>query len=185
MSRDPCEVAPMLLGATITTDVTVRIVEVEAYRGEFDPGSHAFRGRTKRNASMFGPPGHLYVYYIYGMHWSANVVCWPEGQAGGVLLRAGEVVGGHELARSRRPAARTDRDLARGPARLAQTLGIDGSYDGARVGDRIKLDPSPEPMTWTSGPRVGVSGAGGTDAYPWRFWIPGSRYVSAYRRGRP
>lgn len=183
--RDPCEVAPMLLGATISTDVAVRIVEVEAYRGEFDPGSHAFRGRTARNASMFGPPGHLYVYYIYGMHWSANIVCWPEGQAGGVLLRAGEVVDNHEVARTRRVAAKTDRDLARGPARLAQALGIDGSFNGTRIGDRIRLEASPDPVEWTSGPRVGVSGAGGTNEYPWRFWIPGDRHVSPYRPGKP
>ncbi|MEZ7897557.1 MAG: DNA-3-methyladenine glycosylase [Flaviflexus sp.] len=130
---DPCEVAPMLLGATITTDVSIRIVEVEAYRGEQDPGSHAYRGKTDRNATMFGPAGHLYVYFSYGMHWAANVVCWPEGMAGGVLLRAGEVVDGTELARSRRVAAKSDRDLARGPARLAQALGIDGGYNGVPI----------------------------------------------------
>lgn len=185
LTRDPCEVAPELLGAVIRTDVAIRIVEVEAYRGEVDPGSHAFRGLTKRNAAMFGPPGHLYVYYIYGMHWSANIVCWPEGQAGGVLLRAGEVIDNHELARERRPAAKTDRDLARGPARLAQALGIDGSFNGVSLASgRIELLAADEPVESTSGPRVGVSGAGGTASYPWRFWIPGDRHVSPYRPGR-
>lgn len=188
LTRDPCDVAPMLLGAVIRTDVAIRIVEVEAYRGELDPGSHAFRGKTKRNASMFGPPGHLYVYFIYGMHWSANVVCWPEGTAGGVLIRAGEVVENLELARSRRPAAKTDRDLARGPARLAQALGIDGSYNGIqlshRPGGAVVLEPAAQQVPWTNGPRVGVSGPGGTAEYPWRYWIPDDRHVSAYRPGK-
>lgn len=188
LTQDPCEVAPQLLGAVIRTDVAIRITEVEAYRGELDPGSHAYRGKTKRNASMFGPPGHLYVYYIYGMHWSANIVCWPEDRAGGVLLRAGEVIENHELARSRRVAAKTDRDLARGPARLAQALGIDGSYNGTPVSQdgsgSFVLEPTSIPAPWTNGPRVGVSGPGGTDDYPWRYWIPGDRNVSAYRPGK-
>lgn len=188
LTQDPCEVAPQLLGAVIRTDVAIRITEVEAYRGELDPGSHAYRGKTKRNASMFGPPGHLYVYYIYGMHWSANIVCWPEDRAGGVLLRAGEVIENHELARSRRVAAKTDRDLARGPARLAQALGIDGSYNGTPVSQdgsgSFVLEPTSIPTPWTNGPRVGVSGPGGTDDYPWRYWIPGDRNVSAYRPGK-
>lgn len=188
LTRDPRDVGPMLLGAVIRTDVAIRIVEVEAYRGELDPGSHAFRGKTNRNASMFGPPGHLYVYFIYGMHWSMNIVCWPEGKAGGVLLRAGEVVENHDRARSRRVAAKTDRDLARGPARLAQALGIDGTYDGAPVsehpGDPVTLELAQSPVTWLSGPRVGVSGPGGTDRYRWRYWIPGDRHVSAYRPGK-
>ena len=187
LTQDPCIVAPHLLGAVLRTDVAIRITEVEAYRGEQDPGSHAYRGKTGRNASMFGPPGHLYVYFIYGMHWSVNIVCWPEGTAGGVLIRAGEVIEGHETARSRRPAARTDRDLARGPARLAQALGIDGTYNGTRIGEdgAADLEVPTIPAPWTSGPRVGVSGAGGTDDYPWRYWIPGDKHVSPYRRGRP
>lgn len=188
LTQDPCEVAPQLLGAVIRTDVAIRITEVEAYRGELDPGSHAYRGKTKRNASMFGPPGHLYVYYIYGMHWSANIVCWPEDRAGGVLLRAGEVIENHELARSRRVAAKTDRDLARGPARLAQALGIDGGWNGTPVSQdgsgSFVLEPTSIPAPWTNGPRVGVSGPGGTDDYPWRYWIPGDRNVSAYRPGK-
>ena len=185
-ARDSREVAPDLLNKLIVTadGRAGRIVEVEAYRGGEDPAAHSFRGITPRTRVMFGAPGHLYVYFIYGMHWSVNIVCWPEGQAGGVLLRAGEVVENHELARSRRPAAKTDRDLARGPARLAQALGIDGSLNGTPVGSALTVEPSPRPVEWTSGPRVGVSGVGGTHEYPWRYWIPGDRHVSPYRPGR-
>ncbi len=186
-------VAPRLLGALLTHEsaggrVTVRITEVEAYDGANDPGSHAYRGRTPRNAVMFGPAGVLYVYFSYGMHWCANVVCGPTGRACAVLLRAGEVVDGVELARARRPAARVDRDLARGPARLTEALGIDGSHDGARLtGPALRLDPrqrSHPRRTISSGPRVGVSGAGGDAVlHPWRFWLAGDPTVSAYRPG--
>src|SRR5690606_16906565 len=114
--RPADEVAPLLLGAHLTgRGVTVRLTEVEAYLGEADPGSHAFRGLTPRTRTMFGEPGHLYVYFSYGMHVCANVVCSPEGTASAVLLRAGEVVDGLELARERRPTAKSDADLARGP----------------------------------------------------------------------
>ncbi|MFD6986867.1 DNA-3-methyladenine glycosylase, partial [Streptomyces sp. NPDC059956] len=128
-------VAPDLLGRTLvrrTPDgpLELRITEVEAYEGEADPGSHAYRGRTARNASMFGPPGHAYVYFIYGMWFSLNVVCGPPGHAGGVLLRAGEITVGADLARKRRVSARTDRELAKGPARLATALAVDRSLDG-------------------------------------------------------
>jgi len=133
-ARDALEVAPELLGAHLTIsspegDITVRITETEAYHGlgtgqVHDAGSHARMGKTARNATMFGEPGHLYVYFSYGMHNAVNVVCSPEGVASGVLLRAGEIVAGEELARSRRPAAKTSRDLARGPGRLAQALGL-------------------------------------------------------------
>jgi DNA-3-methyladenine glycosylase len=131
------DVAPRLLGAVLrhrTADgvVAVRLTEVEAYAGEgADPGSHAFRGPGRRNATMFGPSGRLYVYFTYGMHWCANVVCGPPGLGSAVLLRAGEVVEGLALARQRRVGARRDADLARGPARLTTALGIDGSQDGA------------------------------------------------------
>ena len=127
------EVAPLLLGSVLShAGVSVRLTEVEAYGGADDPGSHAFRGRTRRNAVMFGPPGHLYVYFTYGMHHCANVVCGPDGEASAVLLRAGEVVSGHDVARDRRPGS-SDRDLARGPARLCRALAIDLSVDGSSL----------------------------------------------------
>ena len=162
--------APDLLGAVLAHDspegrVAVRLTEVEAYEGQSDPGSHAFRGRTARTEVMFGTAGHLYLYFTYGMHWCANVVCGPEGVASAVLLRAGEVVDGAELARARRPAARSDRELARGPARLAQALGLDGSFNGAYVcdGGPVTLSAGaqvPRSLVRT-GPRVGVAGPGG------------------------
>ena len=127
------DVAPRLLGSVLRHgEVACRITEVEAYDGARDPGSHAYRGQTARNAVMFGPPGHLYVYFTYGMHYCCNVVCGPPGSASAVLLRAGEVVDGLDLARSRRTPARSDRDLARGPANLCQTLGIGGDAERPR-----------------------------------------------------
>lgn len=168
--------------------VTVRITEVEAYAGTAgDPASHAHRGRTPRNAVMFGPAGHAYVYFTYGMHWCVNVVTGPDGEASAVLLRAGEVVDGLDVARERRPAVRKDVDLARGPARLCAALGIDRSVYGADLlGDgpvrlRPPLAPVPEAAV-TAGPRVGVTGA---HDVPWRFWIAGDPTVSAYRRHVP
>jgi len=179
-----------LLGCRVTAGgVTVRLTEVEAYAGVgCDPASHAHRGRTPRNAVMFGPPGHLYVYFTYGRHWCANVVCGPEGEASAVLLRAGEVVGGLPAARARRRTARSDRELARGPARLTTVLGVDGTASGRFLlsgTGPVSLDPPPEPVDSSrirSGPRVGV--AGGHDT-PWRFWLAGEPTVSAYRRQKP
>jgi DNA-3-methyladenine glycosylase len=190
LERPVLNVAPRLLGCVIEhrTDegtVAVRLTEVEAYRGEDDPGSHAFRGRTPRNAVMFGPPGHVYVYFTYGMHWCMNVVCEPAGRARAVLLRAGEVVEGVDLARARRPAARSDRDLARGPARLTQALGVSGGQNGADASDpagRLRLltpHPSDESRAVATGPRVGIRGDGATA--PWRFWLTGEPTVSVYR----
>jgi DNA-3-methyladenine glycosylase len=196
------DVAPRLLGAVLRRDtpdggIAVRLTEVEAYADVgVDPGSHAYRGRTRRNEVMFGPPGRLYVYFTYGMHWCANVVCGPQGRASAVLLRAGELVDGLPLARQRRPGARRDVDLARGPARLAQALGIDGSDDGADLDAcsgrdpwRVTLQLADEPVPRAAvgrGPRVGVSGPGGDgDAFPWRFWIVGEPTVSVYRPGKP
>ncbi|OFR50764.1 3-methyladenine DNA glycosylase [Actinomyces sp. HMSC075C01] len=192
---DSLEVAPALLGAVIAVSdshghVAIRLTEVEAYRGEKDPGSHAFRGRTARNASMFEAGGRIYVYFTYGMHHCLNIVTGPAGVSRAVLLRGGEVVEGIEQARARRPAARTDRDLARGPARLCAALGLDRSDDGALLGgpgSRISLT-LPEPQRAPDagrirrGPRTGVAGPGGDgDAFPWRFWLDGEPTVSTYR----
>lgn len=180
LRRPSLEVAPLLLGARLThAGVTVRLTEVEAYDGAGDPGSHAYRGLTRRNATMFGPPGHLYVYFTYGMHWCANVVCAEEGTASAVLLRAGEVVDGHAEAHERRPHS-TSRDLARGPARLCRALAIDGAHDGLDLAGHLTLaddipDRIPDHLT---GPRVGLRHAADR---PWRFWIPGDPTVSAYR----
>jgi DNA-3-methyladenine glycosylase len=188
LERPSVGVAPLLLGATLHgRGVSIRLTEVEAYLGELDPGSHAFRGRTRRNAVMYGPPGHLYVYFTYGMHVCANVVCSPEGIATAVLLRAGEVIDGVERARSRRTTTRTDADLARGPARLTVALGIALDDDGADLtSGPLRLEPAPRPApSVATGPRTGVSGDGGTDAYPWRFWIPGDPTVSPYKRAVP
>jgi len=165
--------------------VTVRLTEVEAYEGQADPASHAFRGPTRRTAVMFGPPGRLYVYLSYGLHWCANVVCQPDGTAGAVLLRAGEVVDGIALARSRRPAARTDRDLARGPARLTAALGLTGGDDGIDLldpGGRVRLTVCGGVPGIHTGPRVGISTAA---ELPWRFWVAEAPSVSQFRPGRP
>ena len=239
-ARDALEVAPELLGARLTITspegtITVRITETEAYHGlgtgqVHDAGSHARMGKTARNATMFGEPGHLYVYFSYGMHNAVNVVCSPEGVASGVLLRAGEIVAGEDLARSRRPAAKTSRDLARGPGRLAQALGLvytqhDGmdalsdtvapssasgepptsehagderlaadSSDEERLEVKRSLDqrtraflelPDVPPAHISRGPRTGVSGEAGSDAFPWRFWITDDPTVSPYRPAAP
>jgi DNA-3-methyladenine glycosylase len=184
-------VAPLLLGAVVTSDVdgvrvTVRLTEVEAYGGVGeDPGSHAFRRQSPRNATMFGPAGHGYVYFTYGMHWCLNVVTCPEGEAGAVLLRAGEVVEGIETARDRRPTARSDRDLARGPARLTTALAVTGALDGVdllastsplRLIRRAPVEPSRVGVS----PRTGVSGTGAPT--PWRFYLRDEVTVSPYRK---
>jgi len=187
LDRPSTEVAPLLLGGLLTVDgVTLRITEVEAYLGEADPGSHAFRGRTNRNAVMYGPPGRLYTYFTYGMHVCANVVCSPAGTATAVLLRAGEIVDGIEAARLRRVTSKSDADLARGPARLCVALGITLADGGADLdGPRFQLEPAASPSPFASGPRTGVSGEGGTLDYPWRFWIPGDPTVSPYKASVP
>ena len=202
-------VAPDLLGCVLEHQteaglVAVELTEVEAYTGASDPASHAYRGKTARNAVMFGPPGHAYVYFTYGMHFCVNLVCLGNGSASAVLLRAGRIIEGEELARARRTGDRKVipfRDLARGPARLCQALDIDRSLDGADV----CVPESPLRMRWPdasttarsaavlargdnppkpprgrvlSGPRVGVSAAA---EVPWRFWVEGEPTVSAYR----
>lgn len=173
------EVAPRLLGSTFRHgDVAVRVTEVEAYAGRDDPGSHAYRGRTPRNDVMFGPPGRLYVYFTYGMHYCCNVVTGSEGSPSAVLIRAGEVAEGIEVARERRPGA-SDRDLARGPARLCRALGIDGEQAGADLETGPVLLVPEEPVGPVStGPRVGLRGA---PDRPWRFWLTGDPTVSTYR----
>jgi DNA-3-methyladenine glycosylase len=191
-TRDVLDVARDLLGCRLThAGVTVRLTEVEAYAGAVDPGSHAFRGRSSRTEVMFGPAGRLYVYFTYGMHFCANVVTGVEGEASAVLLRAGEVVEGHEVAAARRPGVR-ERDWARGPARLATTLALGRAHNGLslvgpRSGGRVEpCGSGVDPRRVLTGPRVGVSGAGGDgSAYPWRFWLDGEPTVSAYRPGRP
>jgi DNA-3-methyladenine glycosylase len=179
-------VARDLLGCVVcSAGVAVRLTEVEAYAGVTDPASHAFRGPTPRSAVMFGPPGHLYVYFVYGMHWCANLVCRPDGEAGAVLLRAGAVVAGEPLARSRRPAARSAADLARGPAKLAGVLalsGVDTGIDLCSAGSGISVlagQAVPEARV-RRGPRVGVAAAG---ERPWRLWVDGDPTVSGYRAG--
>jgi DNA-3-methyladenine glycosylase len=155
--RHATVVARDLLGATVRHgSVAVRLTEVEAYGGADDPASHAFRGRTARNASMFGPPGRAYVYFVYGMHWCLNLVCGPPGLAGAVLLRAGEVTCGLDRARMRAPAL-ADRDLARGPGRLARALGVDGGLDGAEVtgGGALTVLVVPPPPASGRGGRAG------------------------------
>lgn len=190
--RPVLDVAPDLLGRVLRHQtpegvVAVLLTEVEAYGGfGEDPGSHAHRGPTRRNAVMFGRPGSLYVYFTYGMHHCANLVCGPRGHASAVLLRGGRVVEGDALARMRRPAARGVVDLARGPARLASALGIGGADDGADVcgpAAEVTLHEGPAGRPDVrSGPRVGVSGAGA--ATPWRFWVADEPTVSRYRPGR-
>lgn len=189
-ARDVAATARSLLGwRLVAGGVTIRLTEVEAYSGRgIDPASHAHRGPTRRNAVMFGPAGVLYVYFVYGMYDCANIVCGEQGEAAAVLLRAGAVVDGVERARVRRPAARTDSDLARGPAKLMQALGIDRGANGTSVVDgsgpltvrepTVPLDPDEIAM----GPRVGVAAA---HDVPWRFWIAGDPTVSAYRRHVP
>ncbi|RFU41084.1 DNA-3-methyladenine glycosylase [Actinomadura logoneensis] len=180
-------VAPLLLGSVLVhaTDegtVAVRLTEVEAYAGPRDPASHAYRGQTARNAVMFGPPGHAYVYFTYGMHYCANLVCGPAGTASGILLRAGEIIGGEELAVARRPRSSV-RDLARGPARLCNALAIARAENGLDVCDpdsplRVLPGDRIDAAAVRSGPRVGVNGGKDT---PWRFWIDGDPTVSVYR----
>jgi DNA-3-methyladenine glycosylase len=187
-ARPPLDVAPELLGCVVANRaVAVRLTEVEAYDGVDDPGSHAHTGLTLRNEVMFGPPGHLYVYFTYGMHWCANLVCGPPGRPGAVLLRAGEIAAGVNVARKRRPAARTDRDLARGPARLASALGLSRADNGADVcapGSSIRVlsGRGADAGSIRSGPRVGLARAADR---PWRFWLDGDPTVSVYRPHTP
>ncbi|MCW2783403.1 MAG: DNA-3-methyladenine glycosylase, partial [Marmoricola sp.] len=163
LERPSIEVAPLLLGAIVhSRGVSVRLTEVEAYLGELDPGSHAFRGLTPRNSVMYGEAGRLYTYFTYGMHVCANVICSPVGVASGVLLRAGEVIDGIDTARERRTTSKLDADLARGPARLAVALGITLGDNGDDLeSGAVTLELASAPVEFLTGPRTGVSGAGG------------------------
>lgn len=211
LERGGLRAAPLLLGSTLTVArsgaaVSVRLTEVEAYEGARDPGSHAYRGRTARNETMFGPAGYIYVYFTYGMHWCLNIVCGTPGSSSAVLVRAGEVTAGLEVATARRgPRAPRGPRLASGPARLAQCLGIGAGDDGSA----LLAGPAPRPVleptagagvpdgVWLSGlrsrrrpgtlsgPRTGVSGPGGTGDFPWRFWLPDEPSVSTYRAAKP
>ena len=183
--RHPCVVAPELLNKVLVVGSRAgRIVEVEAYAGGDDPGSHAFRGPTARNATMFGPPGHLYVYFTYGMHWCANAVCAEEGVAHAVLLRALAPLCGHDEMRAARPTARRDVDLCSGPGKLCQALGIAKDHDGADVvtGDRgvvIVDDGVPPPPRPANTARIGLRAGA---ELVWRWYVEGDPNVS---RGRP
>jgi DNA-3-methyladenine glycosylase len=211
-ARPSVQVAPDLLGCVLEHQtaaglVAVELTEVEAYAGEADPASHAYHGKTRRNAVMYGPPGHAYVYFTYGMHFCVNLVCLGEGTASAVLLRAGAVIEGEDLARARRTKSANlvaSRDLARGPARLCQALDIDRSLDGADVcvaGSPLRIswprartpdrsgavlvrgdDPPKPPRRINTGPRVGIAQAADV---PWRFWLDGEPSVSAYRPHAP
>ena len=183
--RDAREVAPELLHKVLVHGHrAARIVEVEAYMGADDPGSHAYRGRTPRTEVMFGPPGHLYVYFSYGMHWCANAVCGDDGVAMAVLLRAGAPVAGVEAMREDRMAARTDRDLCSGPGKLCQALGIDKTHNGidlvtsAPSGVHIVDDGVAPPTQLGTSRRIGLSA--GADL-AWRWYVPGDANLS--RRG--
>ncbi len=184
--RDPRVVAPELLNKLLVRDDgrVARIVEVEAYAGHEDPAAHSYRGRTPRTATMFGPPGHLYVYFTYGMHWGSNAVCGEVGEGFGVLLRAAEPLAGIEAMRALRPAARRDRDLASGPGKLSQAFGINGDFDGADLvgndrGITIVSDGTPPPADPGVGPRIGISK--GTE-FHWRWHVPGHAHVSVRNR---
>ncbi|GII99522.1 DNA-3-methyladenine glycosylase [Sediminihabitans luteus] len=202
-ARDVVAVARDLLGAYVSVQaddgtVVLRLTEVEAYAGGDDPASHAYRGRTDRNRSMFGEPGHLYVYRHLGLHHCVNVVCGDRGEPAAVLLRAGEVVEGAALARERRARVGTvdsDRQIARGPGRLAVALGLTLQDDGRDVTDAagdvvLGVEKGLHRAPVSHGPRVGVAGEGAdADRFPWRFWVTDDRTVSpfrpAYRRPRP
>ena len=192
MQRSDLEASPVVIAPWLLNKLLVRgeragrIVEVEAYHGANDAASHAYRGETRRTAIMFGPPGFLYVYFTYGMHWCANVVCGPDGEAAAVLIRALAPTEGIEAMRSARPAARRDRDLCSGPAKLCQALGITGADNGIdllapasgrrrRAWVRLMDDGTPPPRRPGRGPRIGITEA---TERRWRFWVPGDPNVS-------
>jgi DNA-3-methyladenine glycosylase len=180
--RDPREVAPDLLNKVLVANDgrRARIVETEAYCGAFDAAAHTFRGQTARNAVMFGVPGLLYVYFTYGMHYCCNAVCGEEGEGVAVLLRAAEPLAGLDLMRAARPAAKRDRDLCSGPARLCQAFGIARAQDGVDLvtgvgGYGIVDDGVPPPEEPVVTTRVGIRHAA---EELWRWYVPGNPNVS-------
>ena len=211
LGRDPVLVAPELLGKLLQRGpLLARIVEVEAYGGADDDASHAFRGKTPRNATMYGPPGHLYVYFTYGLHYCANVVCGGEGEAGAVLLRALAPLAGLEVMAERRSTARKplfrrdesrpaakgkaaptlrEQDLCSGPAKLCQAFGLDRRSDGYDLirGNEgiVLLDDGTEPPNKPSvGTRIGLAEGCSARDVPWRWWVPGEPSVSGPRGSR-
>jgi len=182
--RDALTVAPELLNKVLVGNgVAARLVEVEAYRADIDPASHAFGGSTARNQTMFGPPGRLYVYFTYGMHWCANVVCGTDGVASAVLLRAAAPLTGLDLMRRRRGPGRADRELCAGPARLTQAFGITGTDDDTdltRGPIRVLDDATPPPDRPGRSVRIGLrEGRGDQDR--WRWFVEGDPNVSRTR----
>ena len=188
-ARDALTVARELIGCLFVRGsgpnrIGVRLVETEAYRGSIDPGSHGYRGVTNRTRVMYGPPGRLYVYFTYGMHWCANVVCAEEGVCEAVLLRAGEPVFGTEIMRANRGGVAKDRLIATGPARLASALGIAKEQNGASLlrggefgcaEDEATQEYRASEIAQTV--RIGL-GAGRGDEIPWRFVVPGHPHAS-------
>jgi DNA-3-methyladenine glycosylase len=179
--RDSLEVAPELLNKVLVGNgVAARLVEVEAYRAELDPGSHSFRGPTPRIASMFGSPGSLYVYFSYGNHWCMNAVCGPEARASAVLMRAAAPLDGLDVMWARRMKAKRERELTAGPGRLGQAFAIDRAFDGTsllRGPVRIVDDGSPPPERPGVSVRIGLAPGKG-DKLPYRFYVPGDPNVS-------
>ena len=186
LNTDPVMAARRLLGAVLTVGpVRARIVETEAYGGPLDgpwpdAAAHSYRGLTPRNAVMFGPPGRLYTYRSHGIHVCANVSCGPDGVAAAVLLRAAVIDTGHSAARTRRGAV-PDAALARGPGNLCSALDITMDHNGTDLfaAGSVVCVTLCEPSAHESGPRVGVTQAADR---PWRFWVPGTPTISAYRR---
>ncbi len=183
--RDSRVVAPELLNKVLVCgNRSGRIVEVEAYAGSADPASHAYRGPTKRNLTMFGPPGRLYVYFTYGMHWCANAVCDEEGRGLAVLLRALSPIEGRDEMRQARSRARRERDLCSGPAKLCQALGIDGRLDGVDLTSQDAIvsivdDGVVPPSEPGQSCRIGLSVA---TEEPWRWYVAGDPNLSRAER---
>ena len=197
-ARDVLEVAPALLGCVLQrtdagTTISIRFTEVEAYAGERDPGAHSYRGMTNRNKTLFGPPGHLYCYFTYGLHHAMNIVVGQLGQPYGCLIRAGDVIEGAGVARERREqkprkVPLPEDGLARGPGCVAQSFGVNLTNDGDDLFSgqwRFLVPRDGVVLPHEVGPRVGVSGpAGGSPDFAWRYWLANASSVSAYKPGR-